>query len=102
MALPLPKKIEMEFGFKWHDGEVLQTVQGNLVHMANRLPGAFDEGRAREITEICDRLAAFAASVEEPRLGAIVAGLAELTDPNDHEERERRLQELDMLVAEWV
>ncbi len=102
MALSVHKKIEMEFGASSAESDdIARIARGNVARMARRLPRALIEDRKQEVREICTRLKAFAEALEEPSLAELVSGFADLPEQSGSEEREQRLQTLDMLVAEW-
>ena len=102
MALSVHRKIEMEYGASLAENEkIARIARTNVARMARRLPRALVEGRKQEVREICTRLEAFSETVEEPRLAELVSGFADLPEQGGIEEREQRLQALDMLVAEW-
>ncbi len=102
MAMSVHKKIAMEFGGSSADSaEIARIASGNVARMARRLPRAVIEGRKQEVREICTRLEAFSDAVDEPHLAKLVSGFSDLPEQGGNNEREQRLQALDMLVAEW-
>lgn len=102
MTLPFCSKIKMEFGLQGVEAEsTMGVVLGNVTRMINRLPRALVEDRQQEVKEICERLTALAEAVDESRLATLIEGFPDLAGDADINERERRLQALDMLAAEW-
>lgn len=102
MALPMSRRIELEFGGTSAGVEpVVRVTRKNLARMIQRLPTAIKQGKTQERVEICDRLLAFSETVDESRLAAPVLALMRLEALPD-DELQRHLQALDALLVEWT